>query len=29
MPDTGIPIKFKTLTVDEIYTNMQTDFVDV
>jgi hypothetical protein len=29
MPDTGIPIKFKTLTVDEIYTNMETDVVDV
>lgn len=29
MPATGIPIKFQTLTVDEIYTNMQTDVVDV
>ena len=29
MPATGIPIKFKTLTIDEIYTNMQTDVVDV
>jgi hypothetical protein len=29
MPDTGIPIKFQTLTVDEINTNMQTDVVDV
>lgn len=29
MPDTGIPIKFQTLTEDEIYTNMQTDVVDV
>ena len=28
MPATGIPIKFQTLTVDEINTNMQTDVVD-
>ena len=28
MPATGIPIKFKTLTEDEITTNMQTDVVD-
>ena len=29
MPATGIPIKFQTLTEDEIRTNMQTDVVDV
>lgn len=29
MPATGIPIKFQTLTEDEINTNMRTDVVDV